>query len=165
MVEWQNSTTNAQEWYLYDASGNRVLRRSSSSGTTTLTTYPFGSEEQTYSGTGTLQSSIYYYTLGGRLVGELSSPASQTNLFLTDALGSVLATFSNTATSAVLLGNQTYGPYGSQQYQSGTMGTNKGFTGQYNDSVMGVFLSTDMVQGNIIVDRRNNRVIEVNEQK
>jgi RHS repeat-associated protein len=161
MVEWQNSTTNAQEWYLYDASGNRVLRRSTSNGTTTLTTYPFSSEEHTYSGTGTLQSSIYYYRLGGRLIGDLTGSPAQTNLFLTDALGSVLATFSNTATTAALLGNQTYRPYGSQQYQSGSLGTNKGFTGQYADAtgldyynaryydpVAGVFLSADTVQGN-----------------
>jgi YD repeat-containing protein len=137
MVEWQNSTASTQEWYLYDASGTRVLRRSTSNGTTTLTTYPFGSEEHTYSGTGTLQSSTYYYILGGRLIGELTgSPTpTQTNLFLTDALGSALATFSNTANTATLLGNQTYG---SQQYQSGSMGTNKGFTGQYNDNVTGL---------------------------
>ncbi len=71
----------------------------------------------------------------------------------------MLATFSNTANAAALLGNQTYG---SQQYQSGSMGTNKGFTGQYNDNatgldyynaryydpVAGVFLSADTVQGN-----------------
>jgi RHS repeat-associated protein len=86
-----------------------------------------------------------------------------TSIFLTDALGSILATFSNTAGSAALLGNQVYGPYGTQRYNKGAMGTNKGFTGQYNDSLTGldyynaryydptaaVFLSADTVQGNI----------------
>jgi RHS repeat-associated protein len=153
------------EHYLYDASGNRVLRRSINGGTTTITTYPFGAEEHTYSGTGTLQSNTYYYSLGGRLIGELTgSPTPlNTSIFLTDALGSVLATFSNTAGSAALLGNQVYGPYGTQRYTKGSMGTNKGFTGQYNDSLTGldyynaryydptaaVFLSVDIKQGNL----------------
>src|SRR5216684_1027239 len=80
-----------------------------------------------------------------------------------DSEGSVLSTFSNTAGTAALLGNQVYGPYGTQRYSSGgTMGTNKGFTGQYNDSLtgldyynaryydpmVGVFLAADTVQGN-----------------
>src|SRR5579863_10393584 len=119
------------EWYLYDASGSRALRRSISTGTTT---YPFGSEEHIYSGSGTLQSSTSYYTLGGRLVGELTTASTHINLILTDALGSVLATFSNTYNNAALLGNQTYGPYGSQQYQSGNVGTSKGYTGHYADA-------------------------------
>jgi RHS repeat-associated protein len=142
-----------------------VLRRSINGGATTITTYPFGAEEHTYSGTGTLQSNTYYYSLGGRLIGELTgSPTPlNTSIFLTDALGSVLATFSNTAGSAALLGNQVYGPYGTQRYTKGAMGTNKGFTGQYNDTLTGldyynaryydptaaVFLSADTVQGNI----------------
>jgi len=76
-------------------------------------------------------------------------------------LGSVLSTFSNTTGSAAVLGNQVYGPYGTQRYSKGAIGTNKGFTGQYNDSVtgldyynaryydpvVGVFLSADTAQG------------------
>ena len=143
MVEWNNNSANTQEWYVYDASGNRVLRRSTTSGSTTITTYPFGSEEHTYSGNGTLQSSIYYYTLGGRLIGELTSSPAQTDIILTDALGSVLASFSNTYNNAALLGNQVYGPYGSQNYQSGNLGTNKGFTGHYADAT-GLGYSTIM---------------------
>ncbi len=60
-----------------------------------------------------------------------------------------------------MLGNQVYGPYGTQRYSKGAIGTNKGFTGQYNDSVtgldyynaryydpvVGVFLSADTAQG------------------
>ncbi len=80
---------------------------------------------------------------------------------MTDSLGSILASFTNMA-SAALKGNQVYGPYGKQRYHSGSIGTPKGFTGQYNDSltvldyyraryydpVAGVFLSADTVQGN-----------------
>ncbi|MFL5703902.1 MAG: RHS repeat-associated core domain-containing protein [Ktedonobacteraceae bacterium] len=140
------------------------MRRTKNSGTTTMTVYAFGLEEHLYSGNGTSQGNTYYYSLAGRLVGELTGTTPKTNIFLTDPLGSVLATFSNTAGTAALLGNQVYGPYGTQRYSSvGTMGTNKGFTGQYNDSltgldyynaryydpVVGVFLAADTVEGNL----------------
>jgi RHS repeat-associated protein len=59
-------------------------------------------------------------------------------------------------------GNQLYGPYGTSRYSQGTMGTNKGFTGQYADAtgldyynaryydpVVGQFLSADVKQGNL----------------
>jgi len=60
------------------------------------------------------------------------------------------------------MGNQVYDPYGTNRYSSGTIGTNKGFTGQYTDTltgldyynaryydpVVGVFLAADTVQGN-----------------
>src|SRR5260221_558865 len=103
----------------------------SSSMTGASYTYAFGLEEHLYSGTGTSQGNTYYYRLAGRLVGELTGTTPKTNIFLTDPLGSVLATFSNTAGTAALLGNQVYGPYGTQRYTSGTMGTAKGFTVQY----------------------------------
>ncbi len=150
-----------QEQYIYDASGERVLRRSTSAGSTSMTVYAFGLEEHLYSGSGVHQSDTYYYSLGGMLVGE--STGTNTNMFLTDALGSVLETISATANSASVQGNQVYSPYGSSRYQQGTMGTAKGFTGQYNDSVSGLdyygsryydplvgrFLSADLLDGNI----------------
>jgi RHS repeat-associated protein len=84
-----------------------------------------------------------------------------TQFFLTDAPGSVLASFSDTPNSATVLGNQVYGPYGNQRYLKGTIGTAKGYTWQYADPtgldyynaryydpVAGVFLSADTVQGN-----------------
>src|SRR5579863_6905220 len=170
-VEWNSPNSNpaTQEWYAYDASGTRALRRSTSGSTTTITTYAFGAEEHTYTSSGTLQSNTFYYSLGGQLIGELTGTTTQTtSFFLTDGLGSVLATFSNTVNTAAVLGNQVYGPYGTGRYQSwptgtaSTMGTNKGFTGQYGDVTgldyyharyydpsVGVFLSADIVQGNM----------------
>ncbi len=88
-----------------------------------------------------------------------------TNILLTEPLGSVVAAFSNTAGSAALSGNQTYGPYGHRRYNTGGlsgMGTSKGFTGQYADAfsgldyynaryyepAVGVFLSADSKEGN-----------------
>ena len=165
LVRWNDSQTTAnEEWYMYDTSGNRVLKRSATgTGTsnTKITLYPFGVEEHTYDGAGTLLFSKYYYRLGGHLIGK--SDGSATSFFVTDALGSVLANFSAKVSSAALLGNQTYGPYGSTQYQKGTLGTSKGFTGQYNDGLttldyygsryydpaVGVFLSADSVLGNL----------------
>jgi RHS repeat-associated protein len=157
-----NAGSNSQEQYVYDASGNRVLRRSTSSGTT-MTVYAFGLEEHLYSGSGVHQvnGDTYYYSLGGMLVGE--STGTNTNMFLTDALGSVLETISATANSASVQGNQVYSPYGSSRYQQGSMGTAKGFTGQYNDSVSGLdyygsryydpvvgrFLSADVLDSNL----------------
>jgi hypothetical protein len=88
----------SQAWDAYDAAGSRSLQRTTSGGITQMTVYAFGLDEYQYDGSGTLQNSTHYYTLGGSLLGELSGPpnAQTTNFFLTDALGSVLATFSNT---------------------------------------------------------------------
>src|SRR6266571_4191401 len=158
-VMWDAGSTN-REWYIYDSGGSRVLRRSTNSSSTTLTVYAFGLEEHSYSSSGSNQSNTYYYPLGGQLIGELNGSATQ--FLLTDALGSVLASVSNVAGSAAVQGNQVYGPYGKQRYKQGTMGTSKGFTGQYNDSLtgldyynaryydpkVGVFLSADTVEGN-----------------
>ncbi len=178
MVRWQGTTaSNKQgEWYMDDASGNRVLRRSAStdlsgnpaSASATITVDAFGLEEHTYqyagSGTGlTATGNTYYYDLGGQLLGTLSGTTTQsTSFLLTDSLGSVVASISNTAGSAQVLGNQLYGPYSNQRYTAGTLGTAKGFTGQYADDltglddygaryydpVIGRFLSADILQGN-----------------
>ena len=84
---------------VYDASGNRVLRRSTNSSGTTLTVYAFGLEEHLYSGSGTNQSNTYYYSLAGRLIGDLN--ANGTYFLLTDALGSTLSDISRSAGGAL----------------------------------------------------------------
>ncbi len=164
---WSSNATGQTQQYIYDASGNRVLRRStsgpSSSPTTTLTTYAVGLEEHAYTSAGTSTSNLYYYFLGGKLIGSFDG--TNTIFYLTDALGSVVSTFSNTSNTAAIKGNQLFGPYGvsgAARYQAGTINTAKGFTGQYNDAltrldyygaryydpVVGVFLSADTAQGN-----------------
>jgi hypothetical protein len=100
-VQWDAGATN-REWYVYDSGGERVLRRSTNSSSTTLTVYAFGLEEHVYSSSGTNQGNTYYYTLGGRLIGELNGSATQ--FLLTDALGSVLASVSNVADRAAVQG-------------------------------------------------------------
>ncbi|MHB8598471.1 MAG: RHS repeat-associated core domain-containing protein [Ktedonobacteraceae bacterium] len=162
-IEWNDATSGnqSQAWYAYDASGNRVLQRATTGGATTITVYAFGLEEHLYDGSGNLQSSTYYYSLGGRLIGELT--ASGTSMLLTDPLGSVLVSFSNLAGSAAVQANRVYGPTGTVPYKTGTFGTDKGFTGQYHDPAtqldyygaryydakVGLFLSADSVQGNL----------------
>ena len=159
-TKWFVSSTN-QEQYVYDASGNRVLRRSTTSSGTTMTVYAFGLQEHLYSGSGTNQGNTYYYSLGGRLLGSLD--ANGTVFYMTDTLGSILASFTNTANGASLKGNQVFGPYGNARDYQGTINTAKGFTGQYNDNLtgldyynaryydpaVGVFLSADTAQGNL----------------
>jgi hypothetical protein len=135
LTQWYVSSTN-QEQYIYDANGERVLRRSTTSSGTTLTVYAFGLEEHQYSGSGTNQSNMYYYALGGRLIGGLDS--NGTEFYLTDALGRLLASFTNTANSAALKSNQLFSPYGTARYTSGTLNTARGFTGQYDDSLTGL---------------------------
>src|SRR5581483_1209850 len=77
--------------------------------------------------------------------------------------GSVISTVSNAAGSAAVQGNQFYSPYGTQLYNIGSVGTAKGFTGQYADDlsgldyyvaryydpVVGRFLSVDTKQDNL----------------
>jgi len=142
-----------------------VLRRSYDGTNTTISVYAFGLEEHDYSVSGniaTLTSTIAYYTIGGRLIGELTGTTSpQTTFLLTDTLGSVMAATNNLSSSGAVLGNQAYGPYGNARYSKGRVGTQKGFTGQiadpisglddygarYYDPVVGQFVSADSVQG------------------
>lgn len=164
LVKWDgndssNVAKNRQEWYAYDAKGNRVLLKDTSGGNKNITTYAFGQEEHTYDGSGNSTGNTYYYSLSGRLIGQFNG--TNTQFELTDELGSVLAAFSSIPGSASVLANQAYGPYGNKLYSAGTMGTNKGYTGQYNDPmgldyynaryydpVVGRFVSADTVQGN-----------------
>jgi len=157
-TEWNAGSTN-QEWYLYDASGQRVLRRFTTSSSTTILTFPFGLQEHQYNGTGTNGHNTYYYFLGGHLIGSLDN--NGTRYYLTDALGSILSDITNAAGGASLKGNQLFGPYGKGRSFNGDINTAKGFTGQYNDGTgldyynaryydtkVGMFLSADIVQGN-----------------
>ena len=160
-VQW-NAGTNNQEWYIYDGAGNRVFKRTINSTSTTLLVYAFGLEEHKYGQAGANLDNTYYYSLGGRMLGALSSSEGM-RFSLTDALGSVLVSFNYVAGSATVKGNQDFGPYGNKPYSQGTINTAKGYTGQYHESltgldyygsryydpVAGVFLSADTVQGNL----------------
>ncbi len=140
-----------------------MLRRSQTgtgNSNTKYTLSAFGLEDHIYDGGGNNLNNKYYYSLAGQLIGlNNGSP----NFLFTDALGSVVSSITSTANNASVKGNQVYGPYGNNPYSKGTMGTTKGYTGQYNDSLtqldyygaryydplVGVFLSADSVQGNL----------------
>jgi RHS repeat-associated protein len=155
MTEW-NAGAASQEFYLYDATGNRILKRSITGTGTTLAVYSFGLEENDYTGTGVLTTQTHYYNLAGHLIG--STTGATTTFYMTDGLDSVLTAFGQSA----IEGEQVYGPFGASSYQSGLINTAKGYTGQvhdgvsgldyyvarYYDPVMGMFLSVDTVQGN-----------------
>ena len=133
-----------------------MLKRSISGSTTTLTAYAYGLQELTYTGAGAFTSQTDYYSVAGHLIG--STNGTTTTYDLTDAEGSVLTSIS----ASVVLGEQVYGPYGNQRYVQGTLGTDKGYTGQFHDAVSGFdyynaryydpvmaqFLSADVKQGN-----------------
>ena len=157
LVEYSASGTGSnQEFYAYDANGNRILKRSTSAGTTTLTVDIFGLDEYTYSNAGAQTGQLHYYSIAGHLIGAFDG--SKIVSYLTDGLGSVLLCFS----AGAILGEQVYGPYGSSRYLVGNLSTDKGYTGQFHDALtgldyyvaryydplVGVFLSVDSVQGN-----------------
>ncbi len=159
VVRWNAGATN-EEWYAYDGAGQRVLRRTTNSSGTSYIVYAFGVEEHAYDASGTNVGNTSYYTLAERPIGELTNTGTQ--FFLTDTLGSVVSSFTNISGGAAVKGNQAFGPYGNTRYKQGTMGTARGFTGQYNDStgldyynaryydpVAGRFLSADIAQGNL----------------
>ncbi len=73
LVRWNdtNTTTN-EEWYLYDASGLRVLRRSQTgtgNSNTRYTLTAFGLEDHIYDGGGNNLNNKYYYYLADQLIG------------------------------------------------------------------------------------------------
>ncbi len=76
LTKWNVSSSN-KEFYVYDAAGNRVLRRFTNSNGTTILTYPFGIEEHQYSSAGSNLWNTYYYFLAGRLLGSLDGNGTQ----------------------------------------------------------------------------------------
>ena len=154
---WQDQPTSPTTTvnYLYDGSGNRVATQSTVNGTTTLTTYIGSIEEVQTTGSST-QTTTYYSVGGKRIAADVNGTFYS---FGYDALGSQVAVLNSTGS---LVGAQLYGPYGLSRYNTGTLPTSIGFTGQRADSVTGLdyymaryydpgvgqFLSVDSVQGN-----------------
>ncbi|MBA2682313.1 MAG: hypothetical protein H0U76_28460, partial [Ktedonobacteraceae bacterium] len=97
LVHWDGHAGTSED-YLYDASGERVLRRAVKSTGKEIFTYPFGLMDIRYSSSGVQVLENDYYTLAGRLIGEWESGV--TVFLLTDELGSVLTSISAVAGSA-----------------------------------------------------------------
>jgi RHS repeat-associated protein len=162
LVSWSSPTGSANsssDQFLYDAEGNRVLQRASSttrSTTTVSDTITFDSYTETTITNGTT-TTIKYYTAGGRTV-AMANGTSWYGL-ATDLLGNVTLAVNG---QGHVVSAQLYTPYGSTSYSNGTMPTTYNYTGQrldgvtgllyynarYYDPVSGRFVSADTVQGN-----------------
>jgi RHS repeat-associated protein len=100
-----------------------VQQVATSSGATTTTSYLGALEEVTSSG-GTATTTAYYGGLAESVNGTLS-------YLLADGLGSATASVS---ISGSVTATQLYGPYGAVRYQSDTLPTDHGYTGQISDA-------------------------------
>jgi len=68
-----------------------------------FTVYAFGLEEHQYNAAGTNTGNTSSYSVRGHLIGEQTGTSTKTTTFLlTDLLGSVVASFSNTSGSAAV---------------------------------------------------------------
>ncbi len=104
------------------------MQQVATTGVVTTTTTYIGSLEEVSTTGSTTTTTAYYSGLAESVNGVLSYT-------LSDGLGSV----SETATPSGLfvpptLATQLYGPYGAVRYQSGTLPTDHGFTGQRSDA-------------------------------
>ena len=67
--------------YIYDASGQRVLKRSTSAGATSLTAHVFGLEEYGYGGTRGISTGQWHvYSLAGHLIGSTNDTSTTYDL-------------------------------------------------------------------------------------
>jgi RHS repeat-associated protein len=133
LTSWQNAQTNPTitDGFLYDGDGNRIKQYSVVNGAGTTTVYVGGVVEYLYTGGTTTTTS--YYQLGGQRIalavnGTLSYLAS-------DLLGSTTVALDGAGN---VTASQLYAPYGTSRYSSGTMPTDRGFTGQHADATTGL---------------------------
>lgn len=143
LVSWQNapSSPSSTDAYLYDGDGDRVAQQVTSglpgSPVTTTTVYVGNIAESATTGSSTT-TTTYYYAGTLRIAVAVGGPVSGTLSYLcTDALGSTTVALSGSGTGSVTA-DQLYGPYGGGRYQSGTMPTDYGYTGQHADSATGL---------------------------
>lgn len=130
---WQNqpSSPTVTASYLYDGQGNRVVQQSKVGDVTTTTVYIGSSEEDTTTGTTTTKTT-FYFANGQRFATAVNGTFSY---LPADGLGSAIVSLTSEGNLAASI---LYAPYGSVRYTSGTMPTDRGFTGQIADSTSGL---------------------------
>jgi RHS repeat-associated protein len=133
MSVWQNLPSNptASAAFLYNAQGNRVAQQTVSGGVTTTTAYMGNMEEDATTG-GVTTKTTYYYANGLRFAMAVNGITSYLAL---DSLGSANVTLD---ASGNVVAQLLYAPYGAARFSSGTMPTDRGFTGQIADSTSGL---------------------------
>ena len=132
------------ESYWYDAGGGRVKK---TSGATATYTFFAHYEEEVTNG---VTTAISHYTFGGLRIAVKRGSA------LYHVHGDHLGSTSLTTAGSVEEGSRTYHPYGSERSASGTLRTDRTFTGQkedgtgllyynarYYDPALGTFISPD----------------------
>jgi len=133
LASWQNTPTTptVQAAYLYDGEGQRIEQWVNTNGTQTTTGYLLGGqEERTNAGTITK-----YLGAKGLPTAIRVGTAGSLNYLASDGLGSVSVAVD---ASGNVVASQLYAPYGTARYNSGTMPTSKGFTGQRADATSGL---------------------------
>ena len=133
-----------QEQYGYDAGGARVKK---TSGTTATYTFFAHYEEEVTNG---VTTAISHYSFGGLRI------AVKRDSTLYHLHGDHLGSTSVTTAGSVVEGSRAYYPYGAQRSASGTLRTDRTFTGQkedgtgllyynarYYDPALGTFISPD----------------------
>ena len=141
----QDNNGSLLEQYWYDAAGARVKK--TSGGTTTTYTFFGHYEEEVTSG---VTTAVSHYSFGGLRV------AVKRGSTLYHVHGDHLGSASLTTAGSVVEGSRAYYPYGAQRSMSGTLRTDRTFTGQkedgtgllyynarYYDSALDTFISPD----------------------
>jgi RHS repeat-associated protein len=138
--------------FVYDASGQRLLRRAPNG----LNTLYVAGHEVTANSTGTLTSAVRTYTFNGQLVATRTG-AGVVEYVVSDPAGSVEMAYASGSGAPVM--TRAYEPYGQVRSQAGDTATDRGFIGQiedpstglsylnarYYDTAIGVFISPDPV--------------------
>jgi len=143
--------------YLYDNQGNRVLTNSSGSSGTTDTIYFDGYTETVISGA--IVTTTKYYNVNGARAAVRVGSSSPLDYLISDPLGSNTVAL-NSGGQVIAL--QHYSPYGTVDYNWGTMPTSYNYAGErldsqtgllydnfrYYDPLTGQYVRSDNVQDN-----------------
>ena len=118
-------------WCPQNGQGKRVAQQTTVGGSTTTAAYIGDIEEDATTG-GTTTKTSYYYAGGWRFA---LSVAGVIKYLVSDGLGSANVSLDGTGN---VIASILYAPYGSPRYTSGSMPTDRGFTGQISDSNSGL---------------------------
>ncbi len=117
--------------YKYDGDGQRVLSKPAATAAT-FTAYLGALAEVSYNGSNTVMTKYYY--AGAQRVAV--SQGGTVSFLLTDHLGSTALTVN---TAGAIVAELRYTAWGETRYSSGTTPTSRQFTGQINETAIGLY--------------------------